>query len=380
MKSLFLRMRTIHIIAFLFLPINAFFFTESIIGATIQYILAVILIIHDFDEKKWGVDVSRKINTSLASMDLTKEITIDTSFNSESSTMLQSVIYFKNKIKTAIMGFQEHSKSHDEISSKLQNIVSFLNAQTQKQQAILNESTKNVTTMSTVFSNINASAQQSRNEMQQIGTYLGDTQKNIIDLGAKIKVSVDKETILANKLKQLSKEAKQTKDVLLIIDNIADQTNLLALNAAIEAARAGEHGRGFAVVADEVRNLAEKTQKSLEEINQTISGIVESIHTISTQMEDNAKEVYVLQNVSSDANLVIDKLIIVSDKNIMLSNHIAQQSQAIDTETKEVMASSMKIEHIFHENSLQTDEINTIAAVLNSWGKELREKLNEFKI
>jgi len=344
MKSLFLRMRTIHIIAFLFLPINAFFFTESIIGATIQYILAVILIIHDFDEKKWGVDVSRKINTSLASMDLTKEITIDTSFNSESSTMLQSVIYFKNKIKTAIVGFQEHSKSHDEISSKLQNIVSFLNAQTQKQQAILNESTKNVTTMSTVFSNINASAQQSRNEMQQIGTYLGDTQKNIIDLGAKIKVSVDKETILANKLKQLSKEAKQTKDVLLIIDNIADQTNLLALNAAIEAARAGEHGRGFAVVADEVRNLAEKTQKSLEEINQTISGIVESIHTISTQMEDNAKEVYVLQNVSSDANLVIDKLIIVSDKNIMLSNHIAQQSQAIDTETKEVMASSMKIQ------------------------------------
>lgn len=380
MKSLFLRMRTIHIIAFLFLPINAFFFTESIIGATIQYILAVILIIHDFDEKKWGVDVSRKINTSLASMDLTKEITIDTSFNSESSTMLQSVIYFKNKIKTAIMGFQEHSKSHDEISSKLQNIVSFLNAQTQKQQAILNESTKNVTTMSTVFSNINASAQQSRNEMKQIGTYLGDTQKNIIDLGAKIKVSVDKETILVNKLKQLSKEAKQTKDVLLIIDNIADQTNLLALNAAIEAARAGEHGRGFAVVADEVRNLAEKTQKSLEEINQTISGIVESIHTISTQMEDNAKEVYVLQNVSSDANLVIDKLIIVSDKNIMLSNHIAQQSQAIDTETKEVMASSMKIEHIFHENSLQTEEINTIAAVLNSWGKELREKLNEFKI
>lgn len=380
MKSLFLRMRTIHIVAFLLLPINAFFFTQSAIGATIQYLLAAILIIHDIDEKKWGVDVSRKINASLASMDLTKEITIDTSFNSESSSMLQSVIYFKNKIKTAIVGFQEHSKSHDEISSKLQNIVLFLNSQTKKQQIILNESIKNVTTMNTVFGNISATAQQSRDEMQQIGTYLGDTQKNIIDLGAKIKISVEKETILVKELNQLSHEAKQTKEVLSIIDDIADQTNLLALNAAIEAARAGEHGRGFAVVADEVRNLAEKTQKSLEEINLTISGIVESIHTISTQMERNAKEVYDLQTVSFDANTVIDKLIFVSDKNIRLSNHIAQQSQAIDGETKEMMASSKQIEVIFHENSLQTDEINTIATVLNSWGMELREKLNEFKI
>ncbi len=380
MKSLFLRMRTIHIVAFLLLPINAFFFTQSAIGATIQYLLAAILIIHDIDEKKWGVDVSRKINASLASMDLTKEITIDTSFNSESSSMLQSVIYFKNKIKTAIVGFQEHSKSHDEISSKLQNIVLFLNSQTKKQQVILNESIKNVTTMNTVFGNISATAQQSRDEMQQIGTYLGDTQKNIIDLGAKIKISVEKETILVKELNQLSQEAKQTKEVLSIIDDIADQTNLLALNAAIEAARAGEHGRGFAVVADEVRNLAEKTQKSLEEINLTISGIVESIHTISTQMEHNAKEVYDLQTVSFDANTVIDKLIFVSDKNIRLSNHIAQQSQAIDSETKEMMASSKQIEAIFHENSLQTDEINTIATVLNSWGIELREKLNEFKI
>ncbi len=380
MKSLFFRMRTIHIVAFLLLPINAFFFTESVIGATIQYILAAILIIHDIDEKKWGVDVSRKINTSLASMDLTKEISIDTSFSSESSSMLQSVIYFKNKIKTAIIGFQEHSKSHDEISSKLQNIVLFLNSQTKKQQVILNESIKNVTTMNTVFGNISATAQQSRDEMQQIGTYLGDTQKNIIDLGAKIKISVEKETTLVNELNQLSNEAKQTKEVLSIIDDIADQTNLLALNAAIEAARAGEHGRGFAVVADEVRNLAEKTQKSLEEINRTISGIVESIHTISTRMEHNAKEVYDLQTVSLDANTVIDKLILVSDKNIMLSNHIAQQSEAIDSETKEVMASSKQIEAIFHENSLQTEEINTIATVLNSWGMELREKLNEFKI
>ncbi|MBP9493206.1 MAG: hypothetical protein KBE79_08370, partial [Sulfurospirillum sp.] len=158
MKSLFFRMRVIHIAAFLILPLNAYFFTTSTLGAMIQYVIAVILIVHDIDEKKWGVDLSLKINQALASMDLTKEIKINTSFNEESAKMLDSVVFFKEKIRHAILGFQAHATTHDQISAQLQAIASFFHTQTQKEKSIIDESTKHVTNMRTVFDDISQNA------------------------------------------------------------------------------------------------------------------------------------------------------------------------------------------------------------------------------
>lgn len=380
MKSLFLRMRVIHIAAFLILPLNAYFFTTSTLGAIVQYALAIILIVHDFDEKKWGVDLSVKINQALASMDLTKEIKINTSFNAESAKMLDSVVFFKEKIRHAILGFQAHATTHSQISAQLQQIVSFFHAQTQKEKIIIDESTKHVNNMQIVFDDISNSAHTSKEEMQQIGNYLSDTQKNIIELGNKIAQSVTKENLLVNQLNALSKDTQETKKILCVIDDIADQTNLLALNAAIEAARAGEHGRGFAVVADEVRLLAEKTQKSLEEINATITSIVSSITSISQQMKDNASEINILQDVSTNANVVLEQLVNVADKNIALSYAIATKSVDLKHETEQIKEASLQIETIFHANYQKSEEIMEITTVLDKWGVTLQEKLNEFKV
>lgn len=168
---------------------------------------------------------------------------------------------------------------------------------------------------------------------------LGDAQSALHETISQLNMAVEMESEINARLNTLSHEASQVKQVLNVISDIADQTNLLALNAAIEAARAGEHGRGFAVVADEVRKLAERTQKSLIETNATVNVIVQSITDITDQMNHNTQRIEQLASAAESVN----------DHTLTASSALSDTVSAIERLSADIQTNAMTTEKIIHK-------------------------------
>ncbi len=233
-----------------------------------------------------------------------------------------------------------------------------------------------------IASMMNASIEQSqglRKRLIETQGLVKESKDAIGDLFSQITESAHTEEELSSKVEQLSRNADDVKSILDIINDIADQTNLLALNAAIEAARAGEHGRGFAVVADEVRNLAGRTQKSLAEINSTIMVIVQEINAVSSQMNLNSQKMERLSDMSKSVQETYEKM------SSNLSSVVLDSNQSMDDYAKsghqiEAMVSDfVEVEKVASKTLADSSDILNIATHVSETTMNLDKQVNLFK-
>ncbi|WP_194148169.1 methyl-accepting chemotaxis protein TlpB [Helicobacter pylori] len=233
-----------------------------------------------------------------------------------------------------------------------------------------------------IASMMNASIEQSqglRKRLIETQGLVKESKDAIGDLFSQITESAHTEEELSSQVEQLSRNADDVKSILDIINDIADQTNLLALNAAIEAARAGEHGRGFAVVADEVRNLAGRTQKSLAEINSTIMVIVQEINAVSSQMNLNSQKMERLSDMSKSVQETYEKM------SSNLSSVVQDSNQSMDDYAKsghqiEAMVSDfVEVEKVASKTLADSSDILNIATHVSETTINLDKQVNLFK-
>ncbi|MBE0492500.1 MAG: methyl-accepting chemotaxis protein [Sulfurospirillum sp.] len=254
----------------------------------------------------------------------------------------------------------EVGRSVENSTQTIQDIVSNLEQRAQKDSQIFEET------------------KQSKNDLELATNLLSEASESILKLAENVKTNSVQGVELAARIKQLSLDAEQVKEVLVVIGDIADQTNLLALNAAIEAARAGEHGRGFAVVADEVRKLAERTQKSLAEINATINIIVQAIVNSSDEMSTNAQQIV---SINDEATLVEHKISLLSET-MHKANAMADKSvhsyMEQEKEKEQMLQRISQVNKIASQNARSVEEIASASGHLESMAETLNNKLAEF--
>ncbi|MGE4397405.1 MAG: methyl-accepting chemotaxis protein [Sulfurimonas sp.] len=297
----------------------------------------------------------------------------------ELSQMAHGFNTLMSTLKDLIDVSKQSSSENASISHELSTTAMGVGENVEKSVLVIDEATKKANSIKDEIAQAISDAQESKKEIIKANENLDLARDEIVALTHKVQGSAQLEVELSQRMQTLSNEANEVKNILEIISDIAEQTNLLALNAAIEAARAGEHGRGFAVVADEVRKLAERTQRSLTEINATINVIVQSIVDVSTQMNSNSEDIQKLSENATDVEAKINESVGIVKDAVRASDKTVNDFEKTGRDVEFIVSQVSEINKISSKNARNVEEIAAAAEHLNSMTDELHAKLETFK-
>ena len=234
--------------------------------------------------------------------------------------------------------------------------------------------------MTVSISTVSVSAEDARTIAIHAGENSKEGGKIIERTTSEMREIAESVTQASHVIKTLGEESEQISSVVQVIKDVADQTNLLALNAAIEAARAGEQGRGFAVVADEVRKLAERTAQSTGDISAMVGKIQVSAKEAVVDMNRVVQQVELGQVLAQEAGermvSIRDEASLVSGAITEISNALKEQSQA----SQEISRHVESIAQMTDENNAAAEETASSAARLEQLAASVRASIAQFKV
>jgi len=321
-----------------------------------------------------GVDVAKR----LADGDLTVDVKVDS--KDETGQLMEAMQTMVHSLRDMITSTVDIStgiaSASNQLQSTAQQIATGAEEVAAQTSTVATASEEMAATSSDIARNCTMAAdasQQSANSAHAGATVVQETITGMNIIAEKVRQT-------STTIEALGARSEQIGDIVGTIEDIADQTNLLALNAAIEAARAGEQGRGFAVVADEVRALAERTTKATKEIGTMIKAIQNETKVAVKAMEEGVIEVEKGAASSQKSGQALDEILErIGEVSIQVSQ-IATASEEQTATTNEVTANVHQITDVVHQTAKGADETADAAAQLAKQAEDLQNLVRRFRL
>jgi len=330
----------------------------------------------------WSINrpIQRAIDylQTMAAGDLTQEITVLR--KNEFSKMIGATKELQHAMRGMISGMKETADHLAAASQQLRATSSEIVGETEQASNQSREVSDSVEEMAAVSESISASCQEMAEKAAGTRSATHSGSETIAGMRAMM-AEIERMVLgTVQAVKALGENSERIGDIVVAIEDIADQTNLLALNAAIEAARAGEQGRGFAVVADEVKNLAGRTTSSTHEIQGIVGSLLQDVKNVVRCMEESASSVRTGctdVELSSDAIGRIEAQVVPLLENVSQVATAAEEQSASSHSITERMHSISQVIEIAANGAHATEEA---AGELARSAAGLQEMINRFKL